>query len=96
MLTNTLPISTTFVWVTPGSPTCNYASGQVMCNLDSLSAGVSAQVTVQATVNVSTTAALINTLRVTANESRSHVPNNTITRIVFVNPWQVFMPLTIR
>src|SRR5439155_13668975 len=54
-LTDTLPVSVTFVSVTPGPATCNPSGIQVYCNLGSLTAGANTTVTVQAVDDASIT-----------------------------------------
>jgi uncharacterized repeat protein (TIGR01451 family) len=96
MLTSTLPVSTNFLAVSPDSPTCNQTGGRVTCALGNLPSGYEVAVTIQVQVNVSTTVALINTTRVSAENAQTHFATNPARIITFVNPFQTFLSLFAR
>ena len=50
-VTDTLPVSVTFVSATPSQGTCSQTSGTVTCNLGSIASGASATVTIEVTPN---------------------------------------------
>ncbi|MBP6471403.1 MAG: DUF11 domain-containing protein [Chloroflexi bacterium] len=79
MVVDTLPAGVSFVSAVPGSPTCAEASGVVTCDLGALANAGTAQVTIVALVDSSTTGSLANTAVVSADEYDDNADNNTAT-----------------
>jgi uncharacterized repeat protein (TIGR01451 family) len=74
-LTDALPSSVTFVSSTPGSPTCAQTGGVVTCDLGTLAASASAELTI--VVTTTTAGAITNRASVTANVTDPDISNNT-------------------
>jgi uncharacterized repeat protein (TIGR01451 family) len=79
-LTDSLPAGTSFVSVTPGSPTCTVTSGLLGCSLGTMASGAQQTVTLVVTVGpglAGTT--LADTAQVTSDTTDPNAANNTAT-----------------
>ena len=77
-LTDTLPGGVTFVSATPDQGTCNEASGTITCDLGTIQNGASSTVTIEVTIDASTTGILTNMAEVDSNETDPDTNNNTV------------------
>ena len=77
-VTDTLPVGTTFISVTPAQGSCSGTS-TITCSLSGLASNASTTVTIQVTVNSSTTGTITNTASVTSSEADPIATNNTTT-----------------
>jgi uncharacterized repeat protein (TIGR01451 family) len=82
-LTNTLPVSVTFVSTTPGN--CDQSGGNVTCQLSNLAANSSAQVQLEVAVDPSARGTLTNLATVAADEYDPKGQNNNSTRATSIN-----------
>ncbi|MCZ7553623.1 MAG: FHA domain-containing protein [Anaerolineales bacterium] len=83
-LTQTLPLTATFVSVTPGGPTCQQAANVVVCQLGGLAAG--AQTQVQVVANAPALPGPFESLiEVRANEEDPVPTNNQVEKTVIAN-----------
>ncbi|HSL19290.1 MAG TPA: ELWxxDGT repeat protein [Methylomirabilota bacterium] len=91
-LSDTLPAELSFVGSTPGPPDCSFASGTLTCDLGSMAALESIQVTVETVLGHPVWGSFSNTASVTAAELDPITANNAATvdtRIaVFVDGWE--------
>jgi uncharacterized repeat protein (TIGR01451 family) len=94
-LTDTLPVSATFVSATPGPTTCNQSSGQVICSLGTLAADASTQVAIQVSVTGADAGLITNTASVSASEPRFNIPATAIVKTL-INPLRIFLPIIAR
>lgn len=83
-LTQTLPLTATFVSSTPGMPDCQQAANLVVCQLGNLSAGASVQVLVTAKAPV-TPGPFQSLIEVRANEQDPNPANNQTTLTITAN-----------
>jgi uncharacterized repeat protein (TIGR01451 family) len=89
LLTDTLPVSATFVSASAG---CTQAAGVVTCDLGDLANGESATVVIVVTApGVKTT--LTNTVEVMADEADPDLDNNTATAETLVVMYDVYLPV---
>lgn len=66
-LVDTLPVQTTFVSSSPGSPVCAHAGGVVTCDLGQLANGATSFVGIDVTIAPGFTGTLMNTVQVSAS-----------------------------
>ncbi|MCA9971121.1 MAG: DUF11 domain-containing protein [Anaerolineales bacterium] len=76
-LTDVLPAAVSFVSVTPGSPACAHAGGEVTCAVPPLASGSSTIVTVVVTVDAAANAPLHNSATVVGADADPDMGNNT-------------------
>lgn len=83
-ITQTLPLTATFVSVTPGSPACQQAANVVVCQLGSLAAGAQTQALVVANAPA-LPGPFESLIEARANEEDPDPTNNQVTQTVIVN-----------
>ncbi|MEX1193647.1 MAG: thrombospondin type 3 repeat-containing protein [Dehalococcoidia bacterium] len=84
VMTDTLPSQVTFVSAVPTSGSCNHSSGTVTCNLGSVAAGGSPDVTINVTVNTGTSGTISNTASVSTTTLEPNTGNNTAVQATLV------------
>lgn len=92
-VTDTLPGGVTFVNVTPTQGSGSESAGIVTANLGALTSGGSATVTIDVTVDNSTTGTITNNASVTASETETNSANNTVAEPTTVTP-QIDLTIT--
>ncbi|MBV8517454.1 MAG: DUF11 domain-containing protein [Acidobacteria bacterium] len=75
VVSDPIPSGVSFTNVSPGSPTCTFASGTVTCNYASLAVNATQVITITGTITVNTTQ-VTNTATVAINESETNTTNN--------------------